>query len=369
MKITFNRQQLLAAFSIAAVAVPGRTPRDILRSVLMSVTKAGVELIATDLEIGVRVIVEGAVTSSVGEAMLPTARMGSILRELADDVFEMEVDGDKILIKAANGKFRLTSEDPKEYPPVPEFKEADYYRVSGPVFRLMIRRTEFATDTDSTRYALGGINVEFDDGRVNLAATDSRRLAVSTAVCDSVGTPKVISKATVVPTKAMRLLERSADPKSEFIDISVADNSVTMRAGNVTVYSRLVEGRFPRYRDVIPKKSKNIVPFSVSPFFSAVRQAQIVTDEEHRGVDFTFNDSLLVIKSQASVGDSSVELPIEYGGEKMKVAFDPKYVSDFLKVCSPEAIVDLHLIDADTAAVFRVEDSYTYVIMPLSGDR
>ena len=369
MKITFNRQQMFAAFSIAAGAAPGKTPRDILRNVLMSVTKAGVELIATDLEIGVRVMVEGAVTTSIGEAMLPTARLSSIMRELTDEVFDLEVDGDKILIKGANGKFRLTSEDPKEYPPVPEFKETDFYRVSGPVFRLMIRRTEFATDTESTRYALGGINIEFDKENVTLAATDSRRLAVSTAVCDIVGKPKEVTKATVVPSKAMRLLERSVDPKAEFIDISVADNSVTMRAGKVTIYSRLVEGRFPRYRDVIPKKSNNIVPFSVSPFFSAVRQAQIVTDEEHRGVDFTFSESLLVIKSQASVGDSSVELPIEYGGEKMKVAFDPKYVSDFLKVCSPEAVVDLHLIDADTAAVFRVEDSYTYVIMPLSSDR
>jgi DNA polymerase-3 subunit beta len=369
LKITFNRQLLSVAFATASAAVPSRTPKDILRNVLMSVSRGKVELIATDNEVGVRVEVEGAVTSDSGDALLPTAKIASILREVTDETLEIDVDDSAIRLKSANGKFRLSSEDAREFPPVPEFKDADHYRVAAPVFRNAVKRTEFATDVESTRYALGGLLLEFTDETLTIAATDSRRLAVASSASQKVGTPKASEKTTVVPTKAMRMVERAIDHKSEFVDVSVHDNHVMMRAGGVTVYSRLVEGRFPRYRDVIPKKSLHVIPIAVGPFFGAVRQASIVTDEENRGVDFVFDGGSLVIRSRASVGDSSVELPIEFDGDKVTITFDPKYVSDFLKVCSAEMLVDLHLTDADTAAVFRIEGTYTYVIMPLSQDR
>lgn len=370
MQLSCNRAMFSAAFSVAASAVPSRTPKDILRNVFMSVSKSGVELVGTDQEMAIRYQVSGITTSSAGDALLPTQRVSSILRELQDEQLEIIVDEKNITLKAATAKFRLSSEDPREYPPVPQFGEQSYFRVAAPVFRQMIRRTSFATDTESTRYALGGLLLEFGEGTVTLAATDSRRLAVATASCEMEGKPVAPSKTTVVPTKAMSLLERSIDPQAEFVDIAVHDNDVMMRSGNCTVYSRLVEGRFPRYRDVIPRNGNVNVPLPVGPFFASVRQSQIVTDEESRGVDFHFGPSLLTLSSEASaVGDSKIELPIEYDHEAMKITFDPKYVSDFLKVLSPETLVDLQLTDGDTAAVFRVEDSYTYVIMPLTQDR
>ena len=143
-----------------------------------------------------------------------------------------------------------------------------------------------------------------------------------------------------------------------------------MRTGACTVYSRLVEGRFPRYRDFIPRTGSVNIPLPTAPFLAAVRQSQIVTDEESRGVDFLFSNSMLTLSSSANdVGESKIELPIEFDHEDVKITFDPKYVSEFLRVLSPETLVDLQLTDAETAAVFRVEDSYTYVIMPLAQDR
>ena len=336
----------------------------------MSVGSSGVELVGTDQEMAIRFSVAGVTTSSSGEALLPTQRMSSILRELQDEQLDIVIDEKNITLKAASAKFRLSSEDPREYPPVPQFNEQSFFRIPAPVFRQMIRRTTFATDTESTRYALGGLLLEFGEGMVTLAATDSRRLAVATAACESEGSPVAPTKTTVVPTKAMSLLERSIDPQAEFVDVAVHDNDVLMRSGACTVYSRLVEGRFPRYRDVIPRNGNVIVPLPVGPFFSAVRQSQIITDDESRGVDFQFSKSLLTLSSQASaIGESKIELPIEFDHDDVKITFDPKYVADFLKVLSPETLVDLQLTDSDTAAVFRVEDSYTYVIMPLAQDR
>ncbi|MCH2200417.1 MAG: DNA polymerase III subunit beta [Fuerstiella sp.] len=370
MQLTCDRNQFTHAFQSAAAAVPSRTPRDILRNVYMQLNSGGVELIGTDQEVAIRFSVDGVTSSSTGEALLPTQKIASILRELHDEQFEINAEEQTLQVTTSSSQFKLSSEDPREFPPVPEFSESDYFRIPSSVFRQMIRRTSFATDVESTRYALGGILVEFGDGQVTLAATDSRRLAVASAACETEGNPEVPERATVVPARAMSLLERSIDDNAEYVDVAVRDNDVLMRSGRCAVYSRLVEGRFPRYRDVIPKEMAVTVPLSVGPFHSAVRQAQIVTDEESRGVDFLFSDNTLKLNSRAQdVGESRVELSIEFTSDDIRITFDPRYVSDFLKVLPPESLVELLITSADMAAVFKVEDSYTYVIMPLAQDR
>lgn len=370
MQLTCDRVPFSVAFQAAASAVPARTPKDVLRNVYMQLTSKGVELVGTDQEVAIRFSVDGVNTTSSGEALLPTARMSSILRELQDDQFEIQVEEQSLTVSAASANFRLSSEDPRDFPPVPEFDATDYFKIPAAVFRQIIRRTSFATDVESTRYALGGLLLEFEDGKVTVAATDSRRLAVATAVCESEGNPKAPEKTTVVPTRAMALLERSVDADAEFVDIAVRDNDVLMRSGRCVIYSRLVEGRFPKYRDVIPASGSVEIDLTGGPFHAAVRQAQIVTDEESRGVDFIFAKSMLTLASRAQdVGESKIELPIEYDHEEIRITFDPRYVADFLKVLTPETLVKLQLTSSEHAAVFRVEDSYTYVIMPLSQNR
>ena len=369
MQLTCDRNLFSQAFFTTSSAVPSRTPKDVLRNVCMHLNSEGVQLIGTDQEVAVRYSVDGVTTNSTGEALLPTQRISSILRELQDEQFEISVEEQALTLQASSSRFRLSCADPREFPPVPEFSETDYFRVPGVVFRQMIRRTSFATDVESTRYALGGILLEFEDGRVTLVATDSRRLAVASAACETEGSPIGRDRTTVVPTRAMSLLERSIDD-AEFVDVAVRDNDVLMRYGRCMIYSRLVEGRFPRYRDVIPKDVAITVPLSVGPFHAAVRQAQIVTDEESRGVDFLLSDNRLQLSSRAQdVGESRIELPVEFTGDDICITFDPRYVADFLKVLPPESLVELQLTNAQEAAVFRVEDSCTYVIMPLSQDR
>jgi len=369
MKITANKAQFLAAFSAAAAAVPSRTPKDILRNVLMSVRAGQIELVATDQEHAVRCTVEGVMASADGDVLLPTQRVSQIIREISGDTFEMDADDTKLTIKSAGSQFRLTSEDPREFPPVPEFKDADFFRIAAPVFRSMVKRTSFAIDLQSTRYALAGLFIEIEGDTLSLVATDSRRLAVTKTIAVQQGKPKGPTKHTIIPVKSMQIMERSMDTQAEFVDIAIHDNDVMLRSAGLTVYSRLVEGRFPRWRDVI-LKGGHVVALPVGPFFAAVRQSQIVTDEENRGVKFHFSDSMLSLGSSAnSIGESKIELPISYDFEPVEIVFDPKYVSDVLKVLDPAGTIELQLIDGDSAAVVRVEDSYTYVIMPLANDR
>jgi DNA polymerase III subunit beta len=155
------------------------------------------------------------------------------------------------------------------------------------------------------------------------------------------------------------------------IQVAARANEILIRSPRATIYSRLVEGRFPKWRDVFPQRSGAVkIQLAVGPLHSAVRQAAIVTSEESRGVDFSFEAGTLTLSGRAAeYGQSHIEMPIPYDGEKLSVTLDPRFVSDFLKVLDPEATFTLEIKDAESAIVCTTEDGYGYVIMPLARDR
>ena len=167
----------------------------------------------------------------------------------------------------------------------------------------------------------------------------------------------------------MQLIEKSIQDLEKDVHIAIHHNDVLVRSGNSTIYARLVEGRFPRYQDVIPQSYEVEIPLVTGPMLSAVRQAMIVQSEESKGVDFVFDNGTLTLKSSANdIGTSRVELPISFDGKKIDITFDPKFVADFLKVLDPTSQISLNLIDENSAAVFKSDDTYTYVVMPLAKD-
>jgi DNA polymerase-3 subunit beta len=371
MKITCNREKLLHAFQTVAAIAPARSPKPILQNVKLEVGPAAATLMATDLEVGIRYEVTGIEVESPGAVVLPVGRFGSILRESADATFRIESTGEGTTIRGERSQFKLPSENPLDFPPIAEFGEASYYELSGRLFRELIRRTIFATDNESSRYALGGVKLEWQDNLLTAVGTDGRRLAKMEGPSQVVGQPASFGDVTVVPTRAMQLLERAlADDGSE-VQLAVQQNDILVKNPRAVIYSRLLEGRYPRWRDVFPQRANSLrLELTVGPLYSAVRQAAIVTSEESRGIDFTFGEGSLVLSGQtAEVGQSRVELPIAYDGAPLAITLDPRFVIDFLKVLEPEKSFTLDLQDGDAAAVFTTDDGYGYVVMPLARDR
>ena len=367
MQLRCHRPSLLAALQIVSGVVPSRTPKEVLKNVMLQVSSGKAVLIGTDQEVGIRQNVENVETDSSGNVLLPTTRVVSILRELQDDQVQLVATDRSLELKAGHSDFNLHTEDPAEFPPVPEFDEQNYFTVNAGSLREMIRRTVFATDTESTRYALGGIKLEANPEKLTLAATDSRRLAVVNGACEAVGEVGTELVEAVIPSKAMQLVEKSIPDSDEAVFVAVHSNDVVVKCGGSTIYSRLVEGRFPKFAEVIPNESNARVELVVSPFYSVVRQAQIVTNEESRGVDFTFAQGKLTVSSQAAdVGQSSIEMPLAYDADSLTITFDPRFVADFLRILDGGTSVRLDLIDPESPAVFSTEDGYRYVVMPLS---
>jgi DNA polymerase-3 subunit beta len=369
MKLSCDRQKLLHAFQMAAGVVPARSPKPILQNVKLEVTAETATLLATDLEVGIRVEVAGFQVEVPGSVLLPMNRFGPILRESSDENLYLESDGAKTWVRGDRSEFHLPTENPDEFPEVVRFEEEKYHRVPARFFREMVRRTVFATDPESSRYALGGVMIELGPEKLIGVATDGRRLARQE------GPAKAVAghgnrESTIIPARSMQLLERTLVDSEEEICLAARENDVLIKSAKVTVYTRLVEGRFPRWRDVFPKiESMTPIEMTVGPFYAAVRQAAIVTSERQRGVDFQFADGKLTLTARsAEMGESRVELPIAYEGKPLVVMLDPRFVSDFLKVLDLDATFTFHLRDAESAVVTTTGDGYSYVIMPLSRD-
>jgi DNA polymerase-3 subunit beta len=370
MKVTCDREALLAAFQTAAAVVPARSPKPILQNIKLEVTEKGAILLATDLEIGIRIQVSGIQAHVPGSAILPLGRFGSILRESSDELLHLESDGQATTVRGERSEFKLPAENPQEFPAVADFNETAFHELSARLLRELIKRTIFATDNESSRYALGGVLLEMGENRITGVGTDGRRLAKMEVPATSVGGHQSGDSMTIIPSKAMQLLERALTDGDAEIQLAARANEVLVRSPRVTIYSRLVEGRFPKWRDVFPQRTNAVkIELTVGPLHSAVRQAAIVTSEESRGVDFNFEAGTLVLSGRAAeLGQSRIELPIGYDGPALSITLDPRFVSDFLKVLDPQRVITIELKDSESAAVCTTDDGYGYVIMPLARD-
>jgi DNA polymerase-3 subunit beta len=368
MKIVCHREGLLSACQLASAAVASRDIKPILKNLKAVVSDDRCTLMATDLELGIRLEVRGIKIEDPGEALLPTTRLVSILREATDEELTIEAGPESCTVRGASAEFEMPGEDPAAFPDIPSFAEEKYHEIAAGTLREMTRRTIFAAAAaEHSRFgATTGVLVELEDGKVTMVATDGRRLALANGEAQANGGHSTKGQMPVVPAKAMTLLERNLTEPDEKVCISLRPNEVLMKTERAMIYSRLVEGRFPNYRQVLPAKHGAKIPLLVGPFLSAVRQAAIMTDEESKRVIFNFAKKKLTLQARgAESGRSKVEMPVEHDGKAIEISFDPKFLVDMLRVLEADTPLVLEVTDSATPAVFRHEPNYLYVVVPL----
>lgn len=368
MRATFNPDELRAAFALAASIAPARSPKEVLQSVKLSVGPDGATLEATDLEVAVRVRVEGAEVDGPGAALLPTARFGAILRTWGGGPIPVESDGDSLKVGSGRAAYKLNAGDPSLFPAIPAAPSTLRHEVDADALATALRRTAFACDPESARYALGGVLFEPDPddaGRLLLVATDGRRLARAEIAAKTDGEPGGATR--VVPVKAVKLLLRCL-PGGGPVALAFDGRSMAATIGGVEAWSRLVEGRFPAYRDVFPSGVPHRAAFEAGALRAAVEQAAVTTGDESRGVDFALSAGSLRLSARAAdAGESAVECDAGYDGPAVAFALDPAYLLDMLRSLDAETPLTLAAIDGRNAIVLTTDDgTYSYVAMPLT---
>jgi DNA polymerase-3 subunit beta len=370
MKALCYREGLLSACQLAKVAIPTRDVKPILKNLKAIAGDGRCTLMATDLEVGIRLDVQGLTIQEPGEAILPAAKLEQILREARDPELYVEADAStcKVQGTASPLEFEMPSEDPSYFPDFPSFTDDRYHEITAGTLREMIRRTVFATADETARYSMTGVLWELDENRARLVATDGRRLAQADGLATSVGDHSTRGQTPVVPTKTMSLLERTLqDNPEELVKVCFRPNEVLFRSGRSEIYSRLVDGRFPDYKTVMPRKRVARIEIQAAPFNTAVRQAAIMTDNDSKRVTFRFESGRLMLESQGvSSGRSRIPMPLDYTGSSIDINFNPDYLIEMLKVLPPDVALTLDLIDGANPALFRQGDNYAYLVMPLT---
>src|SRR5262245_12457604 len=377
MKVTCQRDSLQMACQLVSAAVALRTTIPALKNVKATAHDDALTLVAYDPTdgVGIRYELRGVTVARSGTCILPKDQLVQILRESTDDTISLDAGKEAIVAKTAGGRFDMPSLDVDEFPDIPTFDDGGrYHELSAGTLRTMIKRTAFAADKKDTtaRFALTGVMWEAEGKCARLIATDTKRLAVCEGPATVYGPADSVKATHLVPLKAIGLLERNLIDDGELVRVGLRTNDALFQTERAMIYTALVQGKFPAYRDHIAKTRREAtqkVSLPVEAFLSRVRQAAIMTDEESMRVDLTFETGKVTLEARgAQTGSSEVSLELpEYEGPKLEIAFAPEYLIEFLRSLEGEPTVMLEMSTGTRAALFRCGDKYSYLVMPLTG--
>lgn len=374
MRVIFDRPALLGALNLLCTVVPGRTPRPILECVAISIDKnqKKVEYRASDGDIHLRLVGEKMDPLASGECAINAHRLQQIAAAQQNDATLTVETGerDRLEIKGSDACYKVYTVPVKEFPPAPEIAKPVTLEISSQVLARIIRGTLFASATETTRYAINGINITADGESVDIVATDGRRLALWRQKLKASG-----RRTCIIPTKAFRILDKIlGDLKDLPVSIELGDTQASFEvaspSSSIKLVTNLMEGTFPPYRDVIPSNQTKRAVMDGEALNRAVRRATLMTNQESRGIRFKFEPDLtLNLSSRApEMGEADVGMTMkEYeGGGKggMEIGFNPSFIQDALKVMDGDVTITLD--SPNKPGVMRQGDDFTYVVMPVN---
>jgi len=365
MKVICNRGALSDALMLTSNVVAARTPKPILQCVKLTVEGNALTIAATDLEVAIRYRDEQVQVESPGEAVIPADKLRDIVRESVDDTLSIESTGDTADIRGQDSHFKIFTQGPAEFPPVPDFSGEPDIEVPAGALRQLVNQTLFAAARESTRYAFNGVLIVAKGKKISLISTDGRRLAMAKGDLVSDKLDKEGRKA-IVPAKALALIDKLVDDPQESVGIQFRENQIIFHTTSVTLTSNLVEGQFPPYEDVIPKESDRKMTASTADFLSAVRRAALLTTEESKGVRLAFSKKGLVLTSRSpGAGEATINFPCKYEGADMEIGFNPQFVAEALKVVDTDEI-SLEMTAPNRPGLIKAGANFLYVIMPVN---
>ena len=363
MKILCDRNALQEAVTVVSSVVPVKTTKPILQNLLVRADAEGITLFATDLEMAARVQLDAVKVSKKGSVLLPARETAALLRELSDPTVTLESSDQRCRIESGGGSFVLLGESPDEYPEESQNKSGKRIEIPAGKMQRMIQETIFAAAREETRYAINGVLLDCAGGCLRLVATDGRRLAISYENIDS----KIEFKV-VVPLRALNTMARALpEDGKEPLRIEVGDKQIVFTTPRMKLVSQLLETRFPDYEGVLPKAADTTVEIQRAVLEGALRRASILCSAELRMVRFEVGDQSLRMTAESSTrGRADIVVDAVVRGAGGSINFNPDYILEALRQCHLDQ-VRLDMSDDSMPAKFTLGESFTYVVMPISG--
>jgi DNA polymerase-3 subunit beta len=361
MKFRISKEAFLDGLQKVQHVVSSRTTLPILSNVLLVAKNGRLQFTTTDLDVGITGSVEAQIEKD-GATTLPAKRLVSIVRELPASEVEVSVDAkNHASIRSGPSFFKIIGLGEAEFPPLPDFSGAKEFKIPQLTLRDGLRKTAYAISTDETRYVLNGVYTSFRDGKMTLVATDGRRLAMVDADLEF---PASHETDVIVPTKAVQELQRLLGESGEVI-VKLTDSQISFAIGDTLLCSKLIEGNYPNYRQVIPGDSNERVVISREGLLETVRRVSLLSSEKANSVKLIFGENRIEVTANSpDVGEAQESLDVIYQGPPMQIAFNPEFLMAPLRNLDSEEVY-LDLIDEMSPGVLRIEGTFLYVLMPM----
>lgn len=362
MKFALARQVFLDGLNQVVNIVASRPAIPILSNVMLEAGETGLKMAATNMDMTV-VSTVPARTLQPGSITLPAKKLQSIIRELQDGEVQVEVNKTVATIKCNRAQFKLHGLPPDDFPHLPVFKETREFKVPQAMLSNAFRCTEYAMSLDSSRNVLNGIYTSFRDGKLTLVATDGRRLALYE---DELEFPESQQTDVILPCKAVMEIHRLLGDAGD-AHVTITETQAAFELGDTLLVTRLTDGNYPNYRQVIPSRYNERVSLPTEEFLEIVRRVSLLSSEKTNTVRFHFTEGeLTVLSSTTEIGEAQEEMPLDYQGREFIITFNADFMIAPLKAISEETVT-FDLIDQSSPGVMRVADKFLYVLMPMHG--
>jgi DNA polymerase-3 subunit beta len=361
MKFSVTKEKLLECLQQVQNVVSTRTTLPILSNVLLQTNGSEVRLTTTDLDVGVRGSFEAQIEKE-GATTLPARRLFTIIRELPSSEIQFDVDGKNAAsIRSGQSFFKILGLPEEEFPPLPKFDDSKVVTIRQKDLRDGLRKTSYAISTDETRYVLNGVLFSFKDNKLTLVATDGRRLAMLDIDLEF---PRSHEADIIVPTKAVTELQRLLTDDGD-VRVSVGGSQIAFDLNKSLLVSKLIEGNYPNYRQVIPGEMKERVTLERETFLNSLRRVSLLASDKSNSIKLNFSKNNIDITANTpEVGEAKESLPVAYKGREFSIAFNPEFLMAPLRNLAEDEIF-LDLIDEMSPGVIKIQSPFLYVLMPM----
>jgi DNA polymerase-3 subunit beta len=363
MKISCTKENLLSGVNTVQRAVAAKNTVPVLQGIRLRSEGSNIWFEATDLEIGIRCQIAVDVQEE-GEVVLPAKLFSEIVRKLPDTSIIIESIDHNVIIHYDRSNFAINGYDPEEYPEIMEIPSSDIIEIPAAIFKKMVRQTVFACAVEETRPVFTGILVHIEKENVSLVSTDSHRLAYNKSMISN--NDKEFKG--IIPAKTMQEIYRLLED-DEILYIQYTNSKIIFKFGSIQILTRLIDGQFPSYKQVIPQSCNTKLLINCRNFLETVERASLLSKDNYlktNNVRFNIENSSLNINQYSEMGKISEQIDIEQEGENVAISFNAKYIIDILKIIDTENIV-METSGPYSPCVFRPEneEDYLYLVLPL----
>jgi len=377
MKLICTQENLNKALNIVGKIINKNTTLPILNNVLLKTEKGRLKLISTNLELGVDCWVGGKIEED-GEITIPTKLFANFISTIPSGNIEMKLKGDVLSVKCGGYKTNIKGIDAKEYPLTPKIEMKPIFKIKSADFKQALFQVSPSISNSESRIEIMGVFMDLsklDKNKLILVATDSYRLAEKTLELEKGNVNKEIAdllkdiKAVIIPKNTIQEIIRDLDNENEVVEVTISENQILFNFGNTSVISRLIEGKYPDYKQIIPGKFESEVKIGINEAVNAIKVASLFANVSSNSVELKLlpESKILEINAETNdVGSNSSKIPAEISGKKLDVVYNYRYLIDgFNSLSGDGAILKINGEGMPTVLASNTDKSFLYVIMSI----